>query len=138
MQISVPCRGRTRRKLGACAMTTKFLDNKIFTFKFYCHDVSHEKQRFGQFSSLPPCPPPPERRKFYFYCRLAFSEKLNSKLERNLCRTTPRGLFCRTGFCRLCFMTVWDEQARTRQGQGQRAAFPKTPRDALMSRGKKN
>ena len=33
-------------------MTTKFLDNNIFTFNFfYCHDVSHEKKRFGQISS---------------------------------------------------------------------------------------
>ena len=33
------------------------------------------KNNFGQFSSLPPLPtPPPENRKFYFYCRLAFSD----------------------------------------------------------------
>ena len=42
-------------------MTTKFLDNKICDFKFYCRGVSHEqkKQRFGRFSSLPPRFPPP-------------------------------------------------------------------------------
>ena len=55
-------------------MTTKFLDNKICIFKAYCRDVSHEKQRFGRFSSLPRRPHPPENRKFYFYCRLAVSE----------------------------------------------------------------
>ena len=42
--------------------------------KFYCRGVSHEKQRFGRFSSLPPKPPPLKNRKFYFYCRLAVSE----------------------------------------------------------------
>ena len=29
---------------------------------------------FGRFSSLPPRPPPPQKRKFYFNCRLAVSE----------------------------------------------------------------
>ena len=45
--------------------------------KFYCRGVSHEKQRFGRFSSLPQCPPPPPKKnaKMYFYCRrLAVSE----------------------------------------------------------------
>ena len=62
-------------------MTTKFLDNNIFKFsKFYCRGVSHEKQHFGRFSSLPPRPPPRKKRKFYFYCRLAVSDS-NRKLK---------------------------------------------------------
>ena len=59
--------------LGASAMTTKFLDNKMCTSKFYCRGVPHEKQRFGRFSSLPPRPPA-SKSKIYFYCRLAVSE----------------------------------------------------------------
>ena len=52
-------------------MTTKCLALS----NFYCRGVSHEKQRFGRFSSLPPRPPPPlKERNFYFYCRLAVSE----------------------------------------------------------------
>ena len=41
---------------------------------FYCRGVSHEKQRFGRFSSLPPRPPPLKKWKCFFYCRLAVSE----------------------------------------------------------------
>ena len=44
-------------------MTTKCLDNKKFALsKLYCRGVSDEKQRFGQFSSLPP--PPSKSEKF--------------------------------------------------------------------------
>ena len=54
-------------------MTTKLLDNKICTFKILLSwHFPREKQRFGRYSSLPPFPSPPQRRKFYFYCRLAF------------------------------------------------------------------
>ena len=63
--------------LGACAMTTKFLDNKICTFRILLSWRSHKNKPlsvFGRFSSLPPKPPPPpQKRKFYFYCRLAVS-----------------------------------------------------------------
>ena len=52
--------------LGACAMTTKFLDNQICTFKSllsWCSPRNEKKkkkkQRFGRFSSLPPRTPPP-------------------------------------------------------------------------------
>ena len=48
----------TKKNIGACAMTN-FSTIKFSLSKFYCHDVSNEKKRFGQFSSLPPCPPPP-------------------------------------------------------------------------------
>ena len=56
-------------------MTTKFLDNKIFKFKMLLSCLSHEKQRFGRFSPLPPRPPPLKKRKLYFYCRLAVSDR---------------------------------------------------------------
>ena len=56
-------------------MTTKFLDNKIFTFKILLSWRFPRKQAFlDDFSSLPPRPPPPQKRKFYFYCRLAVSD----------------------------------------------------------------
>ena len=65
--------------LGACAMTTKFLDNKKFAFsKFYfCRGVSHQKK--SVLDDFPLCrqgppPPPPQKRIFYFYCRLAVSD----------------------------------------------------------------
>ena len=58
-------------------MTTKFLDNKICTFKILLSWRFHEQQRFGRFSSLPQSTPPPPLKhcKFYFYCRLAVSEQ---------------------------------------------------------------
>ena len=72
------CEMKNRSKevkiVGACAMITKFLDNKIALSKFYCRGVSHGKQHFGRFSSLPPRPAPLKKRKFYFYCRLDVSE----------------------------------------------------------------
>ena len=57
-------------------MTTKFLDNKIFTFKILLSWRFPRKIAFWTiFLSAPLPTPPPEKRKFYFYCRLAFSEK---------------------------------------------------------------
>ena len=56
-------------------MTTKFLDNKISTFKILLSWRFLRKTAF--FDDLPPCPqgpPPPQKRKIYFYCRLAVSE----------------------------------------------------------------
>ena len=50
---------------------------KFALSKFYCRGVSHEKQHFWTFlDDFPLCPqdPPPQKRKFYFYCRLAVSE----------------------------------------------------------------
>ena len=61
-------------RLGACAMTTKFLDNKIFTFKILLSWRFPRKIAFWTIFLSAPLPTPPEKRKFYFYCRLAFSE----------------------------------------------------------------
>ena len=63
--------------VGACAMTTKCLDNKICTFNIllsWRFPRRKKKQRFGRFASLPPFPSSPRKRKFDFYCRLAVSE----------------------------------------------------------------
>ena len=59
--------------LGACAMTTIFLDNKIFTSNLLSWRFPR-KIAFWTISLSAPLPTPPEKRKFYFYCRLAFSE----------------------------------------------------------------
>ena len=48
--------------LGACATTTKFLDNKIFPLKIILSWRFPRKKKnsvFGRLSSLPPRPPPP-------------------------------------------------------------------------------
>ena len=57
--------------LGACAMTTQFLDNKNRTFKILLLWRLPRKTAF--LDNFPLCPqgPPPQKRKFYFYCRLA-------------------------------------------------------------------
>ena len=56
-------------------MTTKFLDNKICSFKILLSWRSPRKTAFlDDFSSLPPNPHPLKKGNFYFYCRLAFSE----------------------------------------------------------------
>ena len=64
--------------LGACAMTTKFLDNKICTFK---HLLSwrfpQKKSAFWTIFLSAPKAPPLKKRKIYFYCRLAVSEICN-------------------------------------------------------------
>ena len=61
--------------LGACAMTTIFLDNKFALSTFYCHGVSHrEKQRFGTIFLSAPKAHPSQKHKFCLYCRLAVSE----------------------------------------------------------------
>ena len=48
---------------------------KFAISKFYCGGISHEKQHFGGSSSLPQGPPPLKNGNFYFYCRLAVSER---------------------------------------------------------------
>ena len=69
------------QKIGACATTTKCLDNKICTFKSLLSWRFPRKQRFWTiFLSAPKPPPPPEKPKFYCYCRLAFSEKRDGTL----------------------------------------------------------
>ena len=62
--------------VGACAMTTKFLDNKIRTFKILLSWRFPRKTAFWTIFLCPQCrpPPPPQNCKFYFYCRLAVSE----------------------------------------------------------------
>ena len=46
-------------KIGACAMTTNFFDNKICNFKILLSwRFPQKKQRFGRFSSVPPRRPP--------------------------------------------------------------------------------
>ena len=57
-------------------MTTKFLDNKICTFKILLSWRFPRKTAFWTiFLSDPKPPPPPHNRKFYFYCRLAVSDR---------------------------------------------------------------
>ena len=71
--------------LGACAMTTKYLDNKISLSKFCCRGVSHENKHFGRiFLSAPKALPPPQKRIFYFHCRLAVSDIPQFHVERML------------------------------------------------------
>ena len=61
--------------LGAYAMTTKFLDDKICTFKILLSWRFPRKTAFWTiFLSAPHAPSPPQNSKFYFYCRLAVSE----------------------------------------------------------------
>ena len=56
-------------------MTTKCLDNKIFTFKILLSWRFPRKEAFWTIFLSAPLPTPPlEKRIFYFYCRLAFSE----------------------------------------------------------------
>ena len=72
---AVPSLRSSSGKPNACAMTTKFLDNEICTFKILL------SWRFPRKSALlddfPLCPKflPLKNEKFYFYCRLAVSEK---------------------------------------------------------------
>ena len=67
-------RSQSHAKIGACAMTTKFLDNKILTFKILSSWRFPRKIAFWTIFLSAPLPTP-EKRKFYFYCRLAFSDK---------------------------------------------------------------
>ena len=68
------------KTIGACTMTTKFLDNKICTFKILLSwRFPRKTQRFWTiFISAPKCHPL-KNATLYFYCRLAVSE-----LETNL------------------------------------------------------
>ena len=71
-------------KIGACAMTTKFLDNKIFIFKILLSWRFPWKIAFRTIFPSAPLPTPPEKCKFYFYCRLAFSEKSTRRRKHNI------------------------------------------------------
>ena len=63
-----------KEKLGACVTTTKYLDNKILSFTILLSWRFPWKIAFWTIFLPAPLPTPPEKRKFYFYCRLAFSE----------------------------------------------------------------
>ena len=66
-------------------MTTRFLDNKICTFKILLSWRFPRKIAFlDDFPQCPPGPPPPQKREFYFYCRLAVSEIMGSPILRRL------------------------------------------------------
>ena len=57
-------------------MTTKFLDEKICTFKILLSWRFPRKTAFlDEFPLCPQNAQPPQKRKFYFYCRLAVSER---------------------------------------------------------------
>ena len=78
-----------------------FRQQKFAHSKFYCRGVSHEMQRFWTIFLSGPKACPPQKRKFYFYCRLAVSEifKDPPKYPVKRHRTTLRGYFY---FLRLC------------------------------------
>ena len=66
-----------REVLGACAMPTKFLDNKICTLiNFIVVAFPTKKKTFWTIFFSAPNAPPPQNHKCYFYCRLAVSEAL--------------------------------------------------------------
>ena len=70
-------------------MTTEFLDNKFCTFKILLSWRFLGKTAFlDAFSLCPPCPPPPQKRKFYFYCRLALSDKERQSRDSNRTQRT--------------------------------------------------
>ena len=72
--------------LGACAMTTSFLDNQICTFKIVLSwRFPRKKQRFGTIFLSAPKAHPPQKRKFCFYCRLAVSETFRGNLVLQRC-----------------------------------------------------
>ena len=119
-------------------MTTKFLNFKFSLSKFYCRDVSHKKQAFlDDFPLCPKDPPPPQKRKIYFYCRLAVSENptcdkptqlsfLNSALVQ-----ASRWMFAhldRTNHCVEGFITM-----QLRRVALSRAPFPLRPCIGLIN-----
>ena len=53
-------------QVGACAMTTKCLDNKRHFQNFIVVAFPTKTSVFGRFSSLPPSPPPQKRAKILF------------------------------------------------------------------------
>ena len=67
--------------LGSCAMTTKFLDDKIFKFKFLLSWRFPRKQAFwGNLSLSAPNTTPLKNHEFYLYCRLAISDFLRTRI----------------------------------------------------------
>ena len=62
-------------------MTTKFLDNKFALSIFIVVAFPKKNPAFlDDFPLCPQAPSPPQKRKFYFYCRLAVSEYWPQKL----------------------------------------------------------
>ena len=65
-------------KIGACAMTTKFLDNIICTFKILLSWRFPRETALLDDSPLRPQGPPPSKvQTLDLYCRLAVSDKKN-------------------------------------------------------------
>ena len=77
--VSTVCKQGALQKIGACAMTTKCLDNNICTFKILLSwRFPTRKKKNSVLDDFPLCaqlPPPPSKKQIYFYCRLAASEK---------------------------------------------------------------
>ena len=76
-RFEVPERGEIAwGRVGVCTMTTKFLDHKKSLFQNFIA-VAHPTKN-GVLDDFPLCPqcPPPQNRKFYFYCRLAVSDRV--------------------------------------------------------------
>ena len=67
-------------------MTTKSLDNKIYTFKILLswRFPRKKKQRFWTIFLSAPEAHALQKRKFYFYCRLAVSEFLQLLIRKNV------------------------------------------------------
>ena len=63
--------------LGAYAMTTKFLDNKICTFKILLSWRFPRQTAF--WDDFPPPRPPPQKWKIYLCCRLTVSDSWSDK-----------------------------------------------------------
>ena len=70
--------GKEGQGLGAYAMTTKCLDNKICNFNILLswRFPGKKKQHFWTIFLSAPISPPSKKRKFYFYCRLAVSDTM--------------------------------------------------------------
>ena len=87
-------------------MTTKFLDNQICTFKILLAWRFPRKTTF--LDKFPLCPesPPPQKRKFYFYCRLAVSEFKESGFQEMLAISFLSFYRRASRFLR-CFRQVW-------------------------------
>ena len=74
--------GFSAQKLGACAMTTKFLDNKICTFKILLSWRFPRKQSFlDDFPLCPQGPPPLKSENFIFIVVSPSLKNRNSKSQ---------------------------------------------------------
>ena len=91
--------------LGACAMTTKFLDNKICTFKILLSWRFPRKTAFWTIFSLPPRAPPPSKSENFIFivvspslsfglCRDPNTGLRWQVLSQTLCCESRRGILC--------------------------------------------